>query len=168
MNKVKECIMCFSEIDERARKCRYCSSLQAKYSNLENNPVIIAVLTILLFVIFGYIYYESVYMRATKKEAQKDLIVKISEVSKQKDSEKLYVACMGTIENPLDFSFTEVELEARFLNKNNELIDSIVYNNEGLTVPANGDVAFKIRGEAQKEESNYAACKVKILDAWAR
>jgi hypothetical protein len=168
MSQTKECIMCFSEIDARAKKCRYCNSFQAKYSNLENNPAIMALLFVFIVGTFGYIYYDSIYLRGLKKEAQKDLIVSVSEVSEKVEAGKLYVACMGTIKNPADFRFGDVELEARFFNSQNELIDTIAYSDEELTIPANGDVAFRVRGEAQKETGNYSVCKVNVLDAWAR
>jgi len=168
MNETKECIMCFSEIDARAKKCRYCNSLQAKYSNLENNPAIISLLFVFIVGMCGYIYYENIYLMALKKEAQKDLIVTVSEVSEKEEAGKLYVACMGTIKNPVDFRFSNVELEARFFNSNNDLIDSIVHSDEELTIPAKGDIAFRVRGEAQKEQGDYSVCKVKVLDAWAR
>ncbi len=168
MNQSKECIMCFSDIDARAKKCRYCRSLQAKYSNLENNPVIVGLLFVFLVGIFGYIYYENVYLWGLKKEAQKNLIITVTEVSEKQEADKLFVACMGTIRNPDNFRFRDVELEARFFDSKSELIDTFVYSDEQLTIPANGDVVFRVRGEAQKEKGSYSICKVKVLDAWAR
>lgn len=168
MSQTKECIMCFSEIDARAKKCRYCNSLQAKYSNIENNPLIMSLLLVFIVGMFGYIYYDNVYLRGLKKESQKDLIVTVSEVSEKVEAGKLYVACMGTIKNPANFRFSDVQLEARFYNGQNELIDTIAYTDEELSIPENGDVAFRVRGEAQKEAGNYSACKVNVIDAWAR
>jgi len=95
MHKTKECIMCFSEIDARAKKCPQCTSLQAKYSNLESNPVLIGFLGLLILGIFIYIFYESYYLRVLKDEALHDLTVTVTEVSTKKESNGLYVACIA-------------------------------------------------------------------------
>jgi hypothetical protein len=167
MNKTKECIMCFSDIDARSKKCPYCTSLQAKFSNLENNPVLIGFLVVLLFGIFGYLFYQSFYVRALEEKAIQDLKVTITEVSTKGEGDSLYVACIGNIKNDTDFTFKEIKFQIDFLTVQNELVDTLSITDEDIELLPNASTNFRVRGVAHKEADAYKQCIVKISDAWS-
>lgn len=167
MRKTKECIMCFSEIDERAKKCPQCTSLQAKFSNLENNPILIGLVGLFIVAIFGFIIYENFYVRALEDKAIQNLKVTVTEISTKDESDGLYVACIGNIKNDTDFQFKEIKFQADLLSEQNELIDAISITDEDIDILANSSTNFRVRGVAVKEARDYNRCVVKIADAWA-
>ncbi|MEM5533149.1 hypothetical protein [Pseudoalteromonas arctica] len=121
----KECIMCFSAIDSRAKKCPQCTSLQAKYSNLENNPIIIGALVLSIVGIFGFIFYQNIYVAGLKDQAQKNLIANVSQINTKNENDALYVACIGQVKNESDFSFKNIKFKVDFLTDQNTLVDTL-------------------------------------------
>jgi len=146
MHKTKECIMCFSEIDARAKKCPQCTSLQAKYSNLESNPVLIGFLGLLILGIFIYIFYESYYLRVLKDEALHDLTVTVTEVSTKKESNGLYVACIGNIHNQTEYKFRGIKFQIDLFSNKNELIDTFSIVDEDIDILSKTSTNFRVRG----------------------
>jgi hypothetical protein len=167
MSETKECIMCFSKIDARSKKCFHCRSLQAKYSNIENSPILIGLFFVLLIGVGGYFYMDIVHFRNIKG-AYKDLSISVNEVSEKIEGNTLYIACLGNIKNEQKYRFTNLKLEANFYDKQDNLIDTILYKDKEISVPPNEDISFRVRGEGQKKLGEYSSCKVTIRDAWVR
>jgi len=167
MNKSKDCIMCFSPIDERAKKCPHCRSLQAKYSNLENNPLLIGLLGLFIIAIFSFILYDNIFVKGKKEIALSELKTSVSDVSSKLENDVLYVACLGEIDNPSPFKFNDIKFKVDLLSAQDELVDTFSVEDEDLQLAANGSTNFRVRGVAQKEASVYQHCQVTIADAWA-
>ena len=166
IQQTKECIMCFSSIDSRAKKCPQCTSLQAKYSNLENNPIIIGALALSIVGIFGFVFYQNIYVAGLEEQAQKNLTANVSQISTKNETDGLYVACIGQIKNESDFSFKNIKFKVDFLSEQNVLVDTLSITDEDLII-ANGLTNFRVRGIAQKSATSYNKCQVFITDAWA-
>ena len=166
IQQTKECIMCFSAIDSRAKKCPQCTSLQAKYSNLENNPIIIGALALSIVGIFGFVFYQNIYVAGLEEQAQKNLTANVSQISTKNETDGLYVACIGQIKNESDFSFKNIKFKVDFLSEQNVLVDTLSITDEDLII-ANGLTNFRVRGIAQKSATSYNKCQVFITDAWA-
>ncbi|MBH0042339.1 hypothetical protein [Pseudoalteromonas sp. SWXJZ10B] len=166
IQQTKECIMCFSSIDSRAKKCPQCTSLQAKYSNLENNPIIIGALALSIVGIFGFVFYQNIYVAGLEEQAQKNLTANVSQISTKNETDGLYVACIGQIKNESDFSFKNIKFKVDFLSEQNALVDTLSITDEDLII-ANGLTNFRVRGIAQKSATSYSKCQVFITDAWA-
>ncbi|MBH0048555.1 hypothetical protein [Pseudoalteromonas sp. SWYJZ19] len=166
IQQTKECIMCFSSIDSRAKKCPQCTSLQAKYSNLENNPIIIGALALSIVGIFGFVFYQNIYVAGLEEQAQKNLTANVSQISTKNETDGLYVACIGQIKNESDFSFKNIKFKVDFLTEQNALVDTLSITDEDLII-ANGLTNFRVRGIAQKSATSYNKCQVFITDAWA-
>ncbi|MBH0026964.1 hypothetical protein I6F53_08200 [Pseudoalteromonas sp. SWN29] len=158
--------MCFSSIDSRAKKCPQCTSLQAKYSNLENNPIIIGALALSIVGIFGFVFYQNIYVAGLEEQAQKNLTANVSQISTKNETDGLYVACIGQIKNESDFSFKNIKFKVDFLSEQNALVDTLSITDEDLII-ANGLTNFRVRGIAQKSATSYNKCQVFITDAWA-
>jgi hypothetical protein len=167
MQQTKECIMCFSAIDSRAKKCPQCTSLQAKYSNLENNPIIIGALALIIVGIFGFIFYQNIYVAGLEEQAQKNLIANVSQINTKNETDGLYVACIGQIKNESDFSFKNIKFKVDFLTDQNTLVDTLSITDEDLILLPNDSTNFRVRGIAQKSANSYNNCQVTITDAWA-
>ncbi|WP_166419590.1 hypothetical protein [Pseudoalteromonas sp. Z1A8] len=166
IQQTKECIMCFSSIDSRAKKCPQCTSLQAKYSNLENNPIIIGALALSIVGIFGFVFYQNIYVAGLEEQAQKNLTANVSQISTKNETDGLYVACIGQIKNESDFSFKNIKFKVDFLSEQNALVDTLSITDEDLII-ADGLTNFRVRGIAQKSAISYNKCQVFITDAWA-
>jgi len=167
MQKTKECIMCFSQIDIRSKKCPHCTSLQAKYSNLENNPILIGLLCFLIVGIFSFIFYDNFYMRDIKEKALQELKVIVTEVSTKNESDGLYVACIGHIKNDTEFKFKEIKFQVDFMSENNELVDTFATTDENIDVLPNTSTNFRVRSIGHKGAHDYKNCVVKIVDGWS-
>lgn len=167
MHNTKECIMCFSEIDKRAKKCPKCTSLQAKYSNLENNPILVSILGLFIAGIFAFMLYQNFYVRALEEKAIQNLKVTVTEISTKDESDGLYVACIGQIQNETDFKFKEIKFQVDFFTEKNELADTFSITDEDIDILSNSSTNFRVRGVAHKEATDYNRCEVKIADAWS-
>jgi len=167
MNKSKDCIMCFSTIDARAKKCPRCRSLQAKYSNLENNPLLIGLLGLFIIAIFAFILYDNIFVKGYKEKALSELQTSVNDVSTKLENDVLYVACLGEIENPSLFKFKDIKFKVDFLSAEKAIVDTFSVDDEELQLVAKGATNFRVRGIAQKEASAYQHCQVNIVDAWA-
>ncbi|WP_165726081.1 hypothetical protein [Pseudoalteromonas sp. SA25] len=163
----KECIMCFSAIDSRAKKCPQCTSLQAKYSNLENNPIIIGALALSIVGIFGFIFYQNIYVAGLEDQAQKNLIANVSQIHTKNENDALYVACIGQVKNESEFTFKNIKFKVDFLTDQNTLVDTLSITDEDLIILPNESTNFRVRGIAQKQAASYNNCQVTITDAWA-
>lgn len=167
MHNTKECIMCFSEIDERAKKCHKCTSLQARFSNLENNPILIGMLGLLIFGMFGFIFYQNFYASALEEKSIQDLKVTVTEISTRNENDVLYVACIGNIKNETDFKFKEIKFQVDFLTDKDELIDTLSITDKDLGIYSNSTTNFRVRGVGHKPATEYTRCVVKVADAWS-
>jgi hypothetical protein len=167
MNDTKECIMCFSEIDLRAKKCPQCLSVQNKSSNLESNPFVIGGMSLVVAGILGGLFYDSFYPRLMESKVIQELKVSVSDVSTTKEGKSLYVACVGKIDNNSSFKLKDVKFEASFFSGDGKLIDTFQENNKNIIIPPGSKINFRVRGLAQKKKELYNVCKVKIVDAWA-
>ncbi|NRA53041.1 MAG: hypothetical protein HRU23_02750 [Gammaproteobacteria bacterium] len=167
MHKTKECIMCFSEIDARAQKCPKCTSLQAKFSNLENSPILLGIAGLLMIAIFGFILYKHFYVSTLEQQAIEDLKLTVTDVSTKVETEGLFVACIGNIKNETEFKFKELKYQVDFIAQNNELVDTFSVTDEDIKVLAHASTHFRVRGIGQKEAGDYKRCVVTITDAWA-
>jgi len=167
MQNSKNCIMCYSEIDSRAKKCPNCTSLQAKYSNLENNPILIGILGAMIIGIFGFIIYNNFYIRSLEEKAVNDLKVSVTDISSKIEGDTLYVACMGDIQNNSEFEFRDVKYQVDFFSDKNELVDTFTVIDEDIRLKAKSPTNFRVRGLAQKESTMYKNCVVKVADAWS-
>ncbi len=167
MNDTKECIMCFSKIDSRAKKCPQCLSVQSKSSNLESNPLVIGFLTLLIAGVFGSVFYDNFYPRIMEDAAIQELNIYVSELSTSKEGETLYIACLGTIDNKSNFKFKDVKFDVSFVSNTGNLIDTFPVQDKNLIIMPNNITNFRVRGIAQKKKELYNNCKIQVVDAWA-
>ncbi|MDH4239989.1 MAG: FxLYD domain-containing protein, partial [Phycisphaerae bacterium] len=75
------------------------------------------------------------------------------------------VVVMGEIKNISNLSWKDVQLEVRFYDKDNNLIDTDQKEKYSFVVPANDISTFKVSIPREFPEEQYASCKVRILSA---
>ena len=55
--------------------------------------------------------YQNFYVRALEEKAIQNLKVTVTEISTKDESDGLYVACIGQIQNETDFKFKEIKFQ---------------------------------------------------------
>lgn len=163
---IKQCIMCFLEIDVRAKKCPHCRSLQTQLGNLEAHPWFVFIAIVVLFGIFGIIFYNAAYRYVDLKDIPNALQVEVESIDYNSGMAGNYVACLGTISNASEYQWSRLRFEVRFLDSNGQLIDTFSKVDSELLIPASGKSTFRVRGEAQGPEPKYSSCNIRVLDAY--
>ncbi|MDY7011505.1 MAG: hypothetical protein SVV80_12255 [Planctomycetota bacterium] len=175
--KTKTCAMCFEEIDERARKCPHCRSLQAGISAwLSRNPaaILLIVLIGVLFLFGGRGLWGSFLNSQLVPTGQNDLRTFKGEVkvvsSKMvfgKSEEGPVVCVIGQIKNESEIAWKDLQIVAQFFDQSGELIDVAIgpeYYFASEILP-HGEGAFKVRVIADFPKETYASYKINVRSA---
>ena len=103
--------------------------------------------------------------QTTETDFEDDLAVTETKVNYSKVEGYGYISCIGKIQNKSNVKYDELVFEVQFFNSNNELIDTITEYNYDLVVPADDEIAFRVKGGADKDKSEYQNHQVKITSA---
>ena len=76
-----------------------------------------------------------------------------------------YVSAIGQIRNDSPYGWKELQLEVRYYNKEGQMIDTRTEARFGDTLPTGATHAFRVRGPADKPESQYASHKIFVRSA---
>lgn len=165
----KICKMCYKEIDSRAKKCPYCQHWQYKISMVVFHPafgVFIVLIPFLLVYIFVGLMFKGMFDKGEDFTPYRNQItINESELKFGETSCGPTVVAMGIMTNNSSLSWEDVQLEVRFYDKENELIDTDQKNKYSFVVPANDISTFKVSIPREFPEEQYASCKVRILSA---
>jgi hypothetical protein len=162
---MKTCKSCFSEIDERAKKCPNCQSWQSKARAIYNNPAFS--LIIFLVAMFGISsYFQS---RLSPKIAFADYANKIaiteSRVEFGESSCGRTVAIIGKLKNESEIDWKDITYEITFLDKNNSVSDTAQENEYSFVLPANEEVPFKVSMKKEFDNKKYQNYKIRLVSA---
>jgi hypothetical protein len=75
------------------------------------------------------------------------------------------VSVIGKIKNDSDVAWKDLYIEAQYFDANGVMVDTQGSEQYGLVVPAHGEVAFRVRGSADRAENEYASHKVYVRSA---
>lgn len=163
----KTCKMCYKEIDSRAKKCPYCQHWQSKISMTVRHPAFALFLTMGFIVVFGVIF-ESLFVFDKGEDFatyRNQITISKSKLKFGETSHGPTVVVIGEMKNNSNLSWKDVQLEVRFYDNNNKLIDTDQKNKYSFEVPANDISTFKVSIPREFPEAQYASCKVRILSA---
>ncbi|MHC4543571.1 MAG: FxLYD domain-containing protein [Planctomycetota bacterium] len=163
----KTCKMCYKEMDSRAKKCPYCQHWQSKFSKIVWHPAFAVFLIMGFIVVFGVIF-ESLFVFDKGEDFapyRNQITIRKSELKFGETSHGPTVVVMGEIKNNSNLSWKDVQLEVRFYDNNNKLIDTDQKNKYSFVIPANDISTFKVSIPREFPEEQYANCKVRILSA---
>lgn len=119
-----------------------------------------------LFIISIFLYKPKVLAVGTELPSfQESLRITDSEVHFSSGENYNSVSCIGNIKNSSALIWEELVIEVQYFNKENKLIDTTTEYIYGLVVPANDTIAFRVKGGADKSESEYHSHKVRITSA---
>jgi hypothetical protein len=165
----KTCKMCYKEIDRRAKKCPYCQHLQNKISMVVFHPAfgIFLVLTPMLLVyIFVGLFFKGIFNQGEDFTPYRNQItISESELKFGETSRGPTVVVIGKMTNNSSLSWKDVQLEVRFYDKNEKLVDTDQKEKYSFVVPENDISTFKVSIPREFPEVQYANCEVRILSA---
>ena len=156
--------MCFERIDARAKKCPHCSSVQAKWANVEGNPWLAAILFLMVLWLVGSIFM-TFWSFESFDDHSGELLVSVSRVDVDESNESATVSCLGTIDNRSTTDWTDVRFEVLLHDRSGKVIDTFSAGDNGLLLPRGTQTSFRVHGRAALPKTEYETCEVKIKRA---
>jgi hypothetical protein len=75
------------------------------------------------------------------------------------------ISVVGKIKNNSDVPWKDIYLEAQYFDSSGKMIDANGAEQYGLTLPPHEEVAFRLRGAADRAERDYASHRVFVHSA---
>jgi hypothetical protein len=164
----KTCPICYSAVDARAKKCPHCHSLLGFYKVVAPAMVVVCIVGA-----FGFIALLIWAASPRPRHAYNDLAGNLKVASSKhyfapSSNNGTTTVIIGSLSNAGDQTLTQVEIETRFYNKQNELIDVFTDPYVGPITP-HEETLFKITENANIHlpEADYATHKLIIKHAYA-
>jgi hypothetical protein len=162
---MKTCKSCFSEIDERAKKCPNCQSWQSKARMVFFNPAFS--LIIFLITMFGISsYFESKFTPKIDFADYVDKIVlKDTRIEFGENSCGETVAIIGKLKNESAIDWKDITYEVTFFDAGNNVSDTDQENEYSFILPANEEVPFKVSMKKEFNTEKYQNYKIRLVSA---
>jgi len=168
----KTCKTCFEQIDERARKCPHCRTLQGKAQGwIVRHPFIFALLCFLPFVLLialnKYIT-PNILLRREPQPYTGQIKVVASELAFGESKDGPVVCVIGRLRNDSNIPWSSIDLDAQFLDGNGKVVDVAqdrTYHYMLVDVLPYGECGFKIRGPRDFPKEKYASVKIDVTYA---
>jgi hypothetical protein len=164
----KTCPICYSTVDARAKKCPHCHSLLGVYKVVIPAMVIVGMLGV-----FGFLALLIWAASPGPRHAPNNLASNLKVVSSKhyfapSSNNGTSAVIIGSLSNVGNQTLAHMEIEARFYNKQNELIDLFTeYHSDPL--PPHEETPFKMNESTNIHlpEADYATHKLIIKHAYA-
>lgn len=161
----KPCIMCFTSIDARAKKCPQCRSLQGKYTNLENNPWVMGALGLVLVIVLGTLVNEIAFGYPKFESYAMNVKPIVTEFHIFPETPSPYVTCLGTIDNKTSIAWSDLKYEVTLFGADGKVVDTFAASGSDLVLFKNGPTHFRVRAEVAVSPSVVTHCVVNITHA---
>lgn len=165
----KICKMCYKEIDSRAKKCPHCHHWQNKISMIVWNPAFAVFLVMIpyvaVFIFIGTAFKGMFDQGEDFTSYRNQITISEPELKFGETSCGPTVVVMGKMTNNSSLSWKDVQLEVRFYDKNEKLVDTDQKEKYSFVVPANDVSTFKVSIPREFPEDQYTSSEVRILSA---
>lgn len=169
--ETKICKMCYKEISSKAKKCPYCQHWQNKWSLITFHPLFGMIPVMVVFIALIALLGKSFKSTFAEGEpfSQHAASLSINETQmvfgvNECEHKSATVAILGKIRNESNISWKDIKLEARFFDKEGKMIDT-TQDQKYITVPSNGESAFKLSFKREFPQENYDSFKIRIISA---
>ena len=135
----KTCHICYSTIDARAKKCPHCHSLQGIYKFVA--PVLVAICIVGIFSFIGILIWAGVppsRHRNSDRDADVQIVSSKHYFAPSSNSGKT-TTIVGSLSNGSDRTIRNLDVEVRFYDTKDELIDVYTDNYYGAVRAAPGN-----------------------------
>lgn len=164
----KTCRTCYSEIDSRAKKCPYCHTWQKILSF--QSPLVtlfVALVPAILAISIFPIFMSKMFDPGRDFQLYRDQIEVVrSEIKFGEDNCGPTVVVLGTIRNNSEVTWSDVQFEAMFFDKDMKAVDAGQDKKYSFVFPPNDESVFVLSFRRQFPKEQYAHHKVRVL--WAK
>lgn len=172
-SETKSCPMCCMNIPAAAKKCPYCRHPQGKLNSIILHPAIGMLFVIIPMIVICSLIglrFEGMFSDGEKYSDHPNALTVVD--SKMSFGEKWCddqaretVVVLGTIENSSDIVWDDINLEVKFFDANDELIDAVQQQMYYSVVPSRDQATFKINADKQFPKEKYVSHSVRVLFA---
>lgn len=169
--QIKECPICFKEIDNRAKKCPYCHHWQTKWHTITFHPLFGVIPIILILAPILYMFsanLEDLFSEgADYADHINSLEVKNTKMSFGATDGGNTVCVIGDIFNKSPLKWKEIKLEVQYFNEESERVDVVddhLFEYTSSVIP-NTTSSFKISSPIEFPKTQYHSFKVFIRHA---
>jgi hypothetical protein len=159
------CKSCFSEIDERAKKCPYCQRWQSKLRSVLYSPAFS--LIIFLILMFGISsYFESKFTpKIDFADYKQQITFSESRIEFGENSCGETVAIIGKIKNPTEIDWKDITYEITFYDAEKNVSDTNQENEYSFILPASEEVPFKVSMKKEFDTDKYQHYEIRLVSA---
>ncbi len=149
-----------------AKKCPYCHQWQGRWAFLYH-PAVMVVLLMVPLVAFMLITRRELGTKENFSAYRDRIVVTESSMHFSAADDKCgpTISVVGTIRNNSEVAWEDVYLEAQYFDAGGKMIDANGAQQYGLLIPPHGEVAFRVRGPADRTEQEYTSHKVFVRSA---
>ena len=155
--ETKACALCAEPIRVAAKICPYCRSMQPRWKRQRQVEqwTAFAFFFLMGLVLLSFLYV--IIMPGRNFELfQKQFTVIDPEMTFNVTTNGNYISTIGQIRNGSPCAWKDLYVEVQYFNKEGKMIDTDTEENYSEIIPAGGTQAFKVRGRADKPESEYS------------
>jgi hypothetical protein len=163
----KTCRMCAETINVAARLCPCCRTDQRK--SAVTLMLVVPWLGWLLMLLMGL---GVVSLASRMLDPGRDFApfrdrfeVVSSSMQFSKNEKGQYVTTVGTVRNNSDFAWEDVQMEVRYFDRENKLVDVGAHRFSDVALQPHSESAFRVRVLADQPETDYASHKVYVRSA---
>ena len=162
------CKTCFSEIDERAKKCPYCQSWRSRLRTIFYNPAFsLIIFFVLMFGISSY--FESKFTQKIDFADYKNQIaISESRIEFGNNSCGETVAIIGKIKNQSELNWKDITYEIIFYDAKKNVSDTGQENEFSFILPATEEVPFKVSMKKEFDFEKYQSYEIRLVSARAK
>ncbi len=158
--ETKTCDLCAESIRVAAKVCPYCRSFQSRW-RLKKQIEQWSSLVLLLMMGFGFmIFIGNIFSPGRNfSEFQNQLTITDAEMHFSQNTNGNFISTVGQIKNSSPYAWKDLQIEVQYYNKNGHMIDTRTEDRYSEIISAGSTEAFRIRGPADKTESEYSTQK---------
>jgi hypothetical protein len=160
------CPFCREPVKLGARKCPHCHQWQG-HRALAHHPAVQVALMMLPVLAFFFFTRQRFATHESFSGYRDQIAVVQSAMHYQSTDDKCgpTISVIGKIKNNSDVPWKDVYLEAQYFDAGGTMIDANGAEQYGLALPPHEEVAFRLRGVADRAERDYATHKVFVRSA---
>lgn len=164
--ETKPCEDCAEPIRIAAKVCPYCRRLQPPWRIKKQWESWLSLAFVVSMGLGGMIWLNLLFSPGRDFEKFKSQIVIVnSEMHYTQMTNGNFISTIGQIRNDSPYAWKDIQMEVQYINKDGKMIDTRTENCYGEIIPAGETQAFRIRGPADKPETEYSTQKVIVRSA---